>query len=271
MFNLLELLATELERPRPITPQVVHHLVATYGVDRTRIGEFFTERLDALEDFEVEVALSPLFTPTLRDQAVFADFLDCESVGRELWPDLIQQLAGRPTVAHLLTPEGQTVCVPLRPVVLERYIHRLRLDGSIPRPLLEQIERSVPEAERPVLKAIARRAIWQQPARARILAEWLDGAASVEPFPLSDAVALLKLVETYEPADLDALRALIPHWREVLQQEIREAGMARPFLNERIQEMHGGVRDQRRPDEARAAAKREELALLERLEQVFDR
>ncbi|MDW8309254.1 MAG: hypothetical protein RMK20_07755 [Verrucomicrobiales bacterium] len=265
MSNLLELLAGELERPRPVTPQVVNHLIATYGVDRSRVSEFLSERLAALEDFEFELVLAPLFTPTLREQASVAELLGPVAVEPQSWSELVRQLADRPTVAHLLTPEGRTLRVPLRSVVLERFVHRLQLDGTIPRPLVDRIESRVPEAHRPLLKAIARRAVWRQARRADILATWLEAAVATEPFPISDGVALLQLVETYEPEDLAALRALIPHWQEVLRQEIRDATAPRPFLNGRIQDLHGGARDQRRPDEARAAAKHAELAMLERL------
>lgn len=271
MLNLLELLARELERPRPVTPQVVNHLIATYGADRARIAEFLTDRMTSLEDFEFELVLAPLFTPGLRDQAVFAEFLGCEPVARETWAALVQQLAERPTIAQLLTPDGRTVRVPLRPVVIERYLHRLRLDGRIARPLFELIESRVPPDARPVLKAVARRAIWNTPARTEILNAWLDAALATRPFPVNDAIQLLQLVETYEPPDLDALRAFIPHWQTVLRQEIRDAAAPHPFLNERIQEMHGGARDQRRPNETQMAAKREELALLERLWRIFER
>lgn len=269
MSDLLQRLAAELERPRQLRPQVVHHLIATYGVDRARVGEFLTERLPALEDFEFELVLAALFTPTLQDQAAVADLLGCEPVAREAWPELIRQLAARPTVAQLLCPEGQTLRVVLRPVVLERYVHRLRLDGAIAPALFDRIETRVPQPDRPLMKAIARRAVWAEPGRAEILARWLDAALLAEPFPIADALELLKLVETYEPTDLEALRALIPHWQEVLRQEIRDAAAPRPFLNERIEEMHGGARDQRRPDDSRAAAKHQELAMLERLGRVF--
>ncbi len=269
--SLLEQLATELERPRPITAQVLNHLIATYGVDRTRVAEFLIERMPALEDFEVELILSPLFTPTLRDQAVFAELLGPEPVARDIWPELIQQLAQRPTLARLITPESRTLELTLRPVVLERYLHRLRLDGSIPRPLFERIQTRVPEPDRPMLKAIARRAIWTQHNCLEILQTWLDAALAQQPFPLQDTIELLRLVETYEPVDVAALSAFLPHWREVLQQEIRDAALPSPFFNERVRDLHGSARDQRRPDTSRAAAKQQELALIERLARVFDR
>ena len=62
MPELLELLAAGLERPREITPQVHGHLTETYGLSRDAIGAFLLNELPALEDYEVDLILSPLFT-----------------------------------------------------------------------------------------------------------------------------------------------------------------------------------------------------------------
>src|ERR1019366_1507247 len=105
---LLETLAAELERPRPLPAQVVNHLSGTYGLDRDAIGPFLINELPKLEDYEIDLALSPVFTPTLHDQAVFADLLGQESVPAAQWPALIQQLGVRPTRAQLVTADGQT-------------------------------------------------------------------------------------------------------------------------------------------------------------------
>jgi hypothetical protein len=58
-----------------------------------------------------------------------------------------------------------------------------------------------------------------------------------------------------------------PHWQRGLQQEIRPG--AKPFFNERVEELHGGGRDQRRQDQPRVTAKESELAFLERLQHAF--
>ena len=79
-------------------------------------------------------------------------------------------------------------------------------------------------------------------------------------FRSDDAVALLKLVETYEPVDMAELVARIPQWQQVLRQEINESG-AKPFFNERVEELHGGGRDQRRGDNSRVAAKGERASV----------
>ena len=266
MTNLLEALAAELERPRAVTPQVIKHIVGTHGVAREDIGAFLNEELPKLEDYEVDLVLAPLFTPTLADQSVFAELLGKQSVATDQWPSLIQQLTQRPTRARLTTEDGATRDVPLRDVTVERFVHRLRLEGTIADDVFQLIG-SLPQAgDRALLKAIARRAIWENAGRREILTRYLTAVGDA--FRSDDAISLLKLAETYEPTTIAELRARIPHWQQVLRQDIN-AGGAKPFFNERVEELHGGGRDQRRPDNSRTTAKENEQAFLERLQRVL--
>jgi hypothetical protein len=182
---------------------------------------------------------------------------------------LIQQLVARPTRAQLVAEDGQAHSVPLRDVTIERYVHRLRLDATIPEPLFKLLNHLPPAADRPLLKAIARRAVWENDARREILVHYLTTATSDDSYRRDDAVELLKLVETYQPANVAGLLAQIPHWQQVLRQEINEAGSPKPFFNERVQELHGGGRDQRRQDNIHLTAKENERAFLDRLQRVL--
>jgi hypothetical protein len=265
---LLELLTAELERPRQISPQVVNHIVETYGLTREEIGAFLTNELTKLEDYEIDLILSPLFTPTLRDQSGFADLLGSDSIPVTEWPGMVQQLVNRPTVAHLITEDGVTHAIPLRAVTVERFVHRLRLEGSIREPLLKLIE-ALPTADHPLLKATARRAIWNTDGRREILSHYLTNAKRKGSYRSEDAVELLKLAETYQPENTTELLKRLPHWEQVLQQEITEAGNPKPFFNERVQDLHGGGRDQRRLDNSRTTAKENELAFLKRLQETL--
>src|SRR5437867_3482215 len=128
---LLAALAAELERERELTRQVAKYLSENYGLERDAVGSFLENELVRVEDFEIDLILSPLFTPTLQDQSVFAELLGSASVPRERWPDLIDQLVARPTYGRLGTENGQANSVPLREVTIERYVSRLRLDGTI--------------------------------------------------------------------------------------------------------------------------------------------
>jgi hypothetical protein len=267
--QLLTTLAAELERPRRITAQVAKHLSGTYGVGRDGIAAFLVHELPGLEEYEVDLTFSPLFTPTLSDQAVFAELLGPVAVPRSQWPELIRQLVARPIRASLVTESDESLTVPLREVVVERYVNRLRLDGAIPEPLFRLIANLAPAADRPLLKAVARRAIWENEPRRQILMRYLTLACGGEGYRQEDAVGLLKLAETYAPADLADLLRRVPHWHGVLRHEITSAANPKPFFNERVQEMHGGGRDQRRADDARIVAKQQELAFLERLEKLL--
>ncbi len=264
--NLLATLAAELERPRAVSPQVIKHIVGTHGVSREDIGAFLETELPKLEDYEVDLVLAPMFTPSLADQSVFAELLGKTSIAADQWPVLIQQLTTPPTPAQLITEDGATHPVPLRDVTIERFTHRLRLEGTIDDAVFQLIG-SLPQiGDRALLKAVARRAIWDHAGRQDILTRFLKSVGDT--FRADDAIAFLKLVETYEPTSVEELRARIPHWQQVLRQEINEGG-AKPFFNERVEELHGGSRDQRRQDNNRVTAKESEQAFLERLQRVL--
>jgi hypothetical protein len=269
MPKLVETLAAELERPRQLPSQVVHHLSGTYGIDREAVGAFLVKELPQLQDYEVDLALAAVFTPTLQDQAVFSEVLGQGSVPVVQWPALIQQLVTRPTCAHLVTADGEDHALPLREVTLERYVHRLRLDATIPKALFKLISETAPVADLPVLKAIARRAIWEDASRREILVRCLTPTMGGDAHRIEDVVQLLKLAETYRPADVAGLLGQIPRWLQIIRQEITEGTGPKPFFNERVQDMHGGGRDQRRQDDACISAKESERAFLERLLKVL--
>jgi len=267
VLQLIESIVTELERPRELTNQVVKHLDGTYGVDRDAVGPFLKERLPQLEDDEHDLILSPLFTPKLADQSVFAEQLGRRSIPRKDWPALIQQLTARPTHARLVTSDRQTHTVRLREVSIERFVNRLRLDGTISDSIVASINWT-PPADQPMLKAIARRGVWESDTRCSILDRYLRASLAAGTYNLSDAVNLLKLAEDYLPVDAPALLERIPRWQKLLEEEINSAFDPKPFFSTTVQQMHGG-NDQRQRDEARALAKRNELAFLERLQRML--
>ena len=171
----------------------------------------------------------------------------------------------RPTTAKLVTEDRKTYAAPLRSVAIERFVNRLRLDGRISPKIMELINR-VPAADRSMLKAIARRAIWENANRGEILQRYLSAALKNGSFTTSDAVRLLNLIEDYQPADIGALEARIPRWEKALEEDIAAAQRPKPFFSQSIQEMHGGD-DHRQRDDARILTKQELLEFLGRLRQ----
>jgi len=257
--NLLETLAAELERPRDLTSQVVNHLLETYGITREQVGDFLEHQLGALEDYEIDLIFSPLFTPTLCDQSICAGMLGEKSISPAEQQDLIQRLVQRPTTARLRTEDGVEHGVPLREVTVERYVSRLRLEGAVQAGIDSWLNRITLAAEQSLWQAVARRAIWESPGRLEILDRYLESRGNVA--APDELAKFTRLIETYQPANPEELLGQIPHWQQVLRQEINDSG-SRPFFNERVEELHGGGRDQRRGSVSRQQEKEAELEFL---------
>ena len=269
MQAFVDAVAVELERPRALLKQVVDHLASHYSVSRDELGAFFASQLDALEDFEVDLLFSPLFTPTLTDQAVFSDLLDHQTLPASEWPVLLRKLTERPTVAHLTTEDGTTHAITLREVSLERFVTRLNLDVVIPDPLGKLLHSLPPAEDRALLKALARRIVWNKEPRRAVLFRYLLAATSEDFYRRDDLLALLKLMETYQPKDAADLLSRIPHWQEVMKSEMLSAASPKPFFAARVQELHGGGRDQRHQDDTLISGKQRELEFLGRLKGVL--
>jgi len=265
---LLEALAAQLERPRELSARVVNYISGTYGIDHDGIGAFLVDALPQLEDYEIDLILSPVFTPKLADEAVFAELLGRDSIPREQWRALIELLVARPARSQLVTPDGRSHSINLREVTVERYVHRLRLDGNISEALFRLFDRT-PADDRPMLKAVARRPAWENDGTRDILTRYLARAAERGTYSLADTIELLSLVENRKPANISDLLTSIPRWQEALRQQIDVASGPKPFFNEGIQAMHGGARDQRGPGDVRLSKKENELAFLRRLQQVL--
>jgi len=266
--NLLEKLAAELERSRPLPARVINYIGQTYGVDQDAIGRFLTDRLSELEEYEVDLILSPVFTPKLADQAIFAELLGSNPIDAEEWPELIDQLVRRPTRADLVDDVG-THGVLLQEVTIKRYVDRLRLDGRISDGIAKLIERTPSIEDRPMLLAVARRAVWESGERNNILEGYLTAALSGGLYSLTDAIDLLNTVENVKPADVAQLLAWIPRRKDTLREQINSG--TKQFFSPNIQELHGGDRDQRSDTDARMTAKESEFAFLTRLSQLYPR
>jgi hypothetical protein len=268
MSRVFDTIAAELERPRELSARIVNYVSGHYGIDYDAVGGFLVESLPKLEEDEIDLVLSPAFTPKLTDQAIVAEVLGSDSLPREQWPALIQQLVARPTVAQLITPDSRRHAVGLTEVTIERYVHRLRLDGAITASLLKLIDQT-PTTDRPILKAIARRAVWETEGTRNILERYLINATARGSYSLDDTLDLLNLVEGRKPANVEDLLARIHGWQEALRHQVEVGSGSKQFFSEDVRAMHGGDRDQRQQADGRLSVKERELDFLVRLRHML--
>jgi hypothetical protein len=262
-------IAAELERQRPLTKQVSDHLASHYSISRDEQGDFLATELEPLEDYQIDLIFSPLFTPSLADQALFSSLLDHTVLPASDWPALVQLLGARPTISQIVTEDGRLHPVKLREVTIDRYVTRLNLDVSLPEPLLKLLNTLPPAEDRALLKALARRSVWKVVPRREVLFRYLLAATSNHFYQRDDLTALLKLMETYQPTGATDIINRIPVWQEVIRKEMLTAASPKPFFSERVQELHGGGRDQRHQSVPYIDSKKQELAFLDRLNGVL--
>src|SRR5262245_24730451 len=269
--QLVETIAAELERPRELSARVLNYISGHYSVDEDAIGSFLTNELPKLEDYEIDLILSPVFTPKLSDQAIFADQLGTESISRDQWAGLVQELVARPVRAELVTFDGKHHSVNLREVTIERYVYRLRLDANVPESLFKLAAGIPASTDRPLVKAVLRQVVWENAGAREILERFLTASIHGGTYRLDDTVALLNLVEGRKPANLADLLARIPGWQEALRHQIDAASGPKPFFNEDIRLLRGGGRDQRAQDGGRMSAKERDLEFLDRLHRLLNK
>ncbi|MGB0578817.1 MAG: hypothetical protein ACPGVU_03850, partial [Limisphaerales bacterium] len=269
MQRIVDAVAQELEKPRPLLKQVVDHVSSHFEVSRDELGTFLDERVKDLEDVEIDLLFSAQFTPTLVDQAAFSVLLDEERLPRDQWNDLVNALTERPTVARLVTEDDTTHPVQLTDISIERFAIRLNLDTEIPEALAKLLGSMPPEEDRNLLKAIARRPVFKDADRREILFQYILRVTSEDGYDLDNILSLLELSETYKPKNLQDLLDRIPHWLEVLENEITAAGQPKPFFADRVRELHGGGRDQRQRDDSLIGRKRRNITFLKSLTEVL--
>jgi hypothetical protein len=209
---------------------VADHAGSHYEVSRDELGGFLENRVAELEEFEMDLLFSPQFTPTLVDQEAFSGLLDRELLPRDRWEDLVAALVARPTVARLVTEDGAEHPVTLAEVTIERFVSRLNLDAAIPEPLAGLLTSMPPAEDRDLLKALARRPYFHVEGHREILFRFLVTTTGGDEYALGDVLLLLELVETYRPSDAADLVSRIPHWLEVLENEVTAASQPKPFF-----------------------------------------
>ena len=269
MNRLIDAIAAELERPRALTAQVLKHLASAHAVGRDEVADFFKDQLAGLEDFEIDLILSPLFTPSLAEQAVFGALLQGGSVPKGQWGELVEHLLARPVVGSFVLEDGSTQSAPLREVTVERYVHRLRLEASLDDVTLSAVHAIPWPSIQPLIIACARRAIWDNRSRLPLLQHLLRQPATSESDLAALVTGFLSLMEAYQPADAAALVSRLDHVIEVTRQQALNLASPKPFFSVRIQDMHGGGRDQRSATATTVEAREQEMRFLQRLRAAF--
>jgi hypothetical protein len=245
-LKLIQMIEEELTKPRQLTEQVINYIASHYSYTLDQIDKFFEEELSKLEDYELDLLFSPIFTPKVSDKAIFSKILDDVEITSEDVDEIVENLKERNLTASFfisLKKENGTIekkfSVPLNRINLERYIRLLYLDCQPSKQLSRAID-VVFRSECDKIKAILRDKFWKEEWREEFLRAYLvyiagQGEVSVEKFEL-----LLKIFRSNPTArDIyeiyESISDLI-QWTQS-QVDMLKAGGKR-FFNEMIEQTY---------------------------------
>lgn len=196
-------LETHLKESRVIDDHVVHNITEPYDYMGNQVGEFFAEKFPTLEDYEVDLVLSPLYTPTEAQRLAYVPLMQTNSLDESQLSQLIRRLEEASLQATLENAGEQPVTIPLHPVSIERFVNRLGLEQPLDAKLYQTIQETVPSNDdQPVVMLLAKDPVWQSPDRSALLAAFLKAFAARQNFSVEKVRFFTDFVRTYRPGGL---------------------------------------------------------------------
>lgn len=220
--KLLELLRRELTKTRFLLQQDAMHIANRFSVLDPLEG-LCQDRLKELEEYEVEILISPLFTPNLEQREIYESVLGDNGSDPEEMKQIMNVLVSENTacpvecgnsVRQLVVPE----------VVISRYLRLLHIDSPISQKVADLLRKlTEPESHRRFRNrafSLARMPTWSGGKRRELLESYLaiiekrrsfnihklcfltEHVRSLRPIKESKLIrSLSELVESYEMQD----------------------------------------------------------------------
>jgi hypothetical protein len=120
--------ASLLARPIPMKPQTERQLAHHLAEHSSDIKSFLLCAAAVLEEYELDIAFGPLFTPTLDDRAEIADLLFHWRPTAEQLNQLVVDLCAEIPHAVVRLLDGTEAKLTLHEVMVERFVRLLRLE-----------------------------------------------------------------------------------------------------------------------------------------------
>lgn len=251
--HLIKKLAEDLSRERVMTPQVQEYIINQYGVNPEEFAAFFADRVPGLEDYELDLIFSPLFTPTLSDRSGYGAILGAEALGTEEVRGLIETLVQKPVYAHFLVENRQNIPMALQEVTIERFVDRLYLDRPLSEGLNALIGEAAPVALQGELRMLARESVWQDSWRQDLLAAFLRLFHLQQNVALEKVLFLTDFVRTYRPGNLNDLQRQLDSMIQSCKKDLENV-RGRSFHDAHLKEMYADTEAFNEAAEAEAQA-----------------
>ncbi|MBF0444433.1 MAG: hypothetical protein HQL68_02505 [Magnetococcales bacterium] len=200
LFNVVRDL---LVAKRTLTAKTATAIIIHLDVDDAVVGLESGSVAD-LEEYEAELMLSPLFTPSNSDRAFCEAALSPSGITSQTLNELFIQLS-QAKLSCPVTYGLTTGLLNIPDIIIERYIRLLGLTTKISEPIVELLEAVVESDNRNHAFSLARRPVWSNSNSCDVLAVCLEKMQQKNSFSLNKMDFLTGFVRTYRPTSQDIL------------------------------------------------------------------
>lgn len=188
-----------LVAPRTLTAKTATEIINFLEVDDA-VGGLASGRLAEFEEYEVEILLSPLFTPTTADRAACEAALSPAGISSRDLQALEEQLSRDELCCQVVY--GLDVATMLVPdIVIERFVKLLGLTNPLPESIVTLLENAVDDENRNLAFSLARRPVWVSGQNCGVLAVCLEKMVQKGSFSADKMDFLTAFVRTYRPKE----------------------------------------------------------------------
>jgi len=203
---IVELLKKDLSAPRILLEQVANYLNDRFETPSTELARFFQEKFPKLEDYEVDLAFSPQYTPSWSNRLEYIPLLGAGHLSASEVDHIKNQLVAAQLTTCFKAPDSSVeTTAPVHEVFIDRYVNLLKLDQKLPETLYSAILALVPEAAHNEINLLAREDSWQSPNRQQILLGFLKAFQARRSFSAQKVSFLTHFMRTYRPGSLSDL------------------------------------------------------------------
>ena len=200
---IVDLLKQDLSAPRVMLEQVVNYLHDRFEAPSAELEQFFAEKFPKLEDYEVDLAFSPQYTPGWQDRLAFIPVLGPHHLTAEQVAEVKQQLVDAQLTTQFKAPDsGEEAQAPVHEVFIDRYVNLLKLDQPIAEPVYQAILSLVPQDSHNEVNLLAREDVWQSESRQHMLIAFLKTFHARHSFSTQKTSYLTNFMRTYRPGSL---------------------------------------------------------------------
>lgn len=199
--ELRDVIRGQLTRDRYLSARNAGAISTQLNVDDPLLG-LKPGVLKHREEYEVDLLVSPLFTPTMEDRAACEPSLPLEGLPIEQERVVIGELAAEKLECKVFFGDSSVVMV-IPEVAVGRHVHLLRLGVAVSASVRDLLGRLVGGKELSLAMSYARSQIWQQ--LPDLLGQSLEVMAARGAFTLEKFGFLRDFVRSYHPKDISLL------------------------------------------------------------------